>query len=156
MIECHGIEIRKNGWDMWKGSAHASAVLKLLLQNQFGYGGRFVYYISGARDEDGPAACLEVMRFGDGGEVAGETFFTGFGEEASLLSAFARWFLNAPNGTHLRVAMMLSAGIVKDEDIRAGLRLRSLDALRAAIEAAKKHGFGLHFFVHIKDEKEAS
>lgn len=153
MIECHGIEFRTNGWDMWKGSAKSPAVLKLLLQNQFGYGDRFVYYISGERDEDGPAACLEMLRFGDDGEVAETTFFTGFGEEASLLSAFHRWFLNAKNGSHLRIAMMLSAGITESEDIRAGLRARDLESLGTAIEAAQRHGLGLHFFIHSQNGK---
>lgn len=146
MIHCEAIEISKTRWEMWKGSASAPAVLKLLLQNQFGYGNRFMYYISGERDEDGPAACLEMMRFGDHGEVTGETFFTGFGEEASLLAAFHRWFLNAKNGDHLKVAMMLNAGITRDEDIHAGLRAKDLDALLDGIKAAKEHGYALYWF----------
>ncbi|MDO8467017.1 MAG: hypothetical protein Q7S83_02640 [bacterium] len=127
-------------------------VLTIILQLQFECAGRFLYFLSESEDEDGTlVACLEVGEVGAGGKWCKEMYFTGFGHDARLLKAFYNQFLPARDGDHLKVAAMLRAGICDPEDIYAGLQIQDADALMTAIEAAQKHGFGLHLFVHLKD-----
>ena len=148
MIECERKFLEEGDISMCRTSQPVALVLKALLRTWFRCAGKYLYFIDGARGEDGPAVCLEIMEFGADGEARSMRSFTGFGEDAAMLSAFYNHFLNARGGEHQRVMTMLCAGITSDEDIRAGLRLKDLDALNNAIEAARCHGFKLHFFVH--------
>ena len=154
MIECAQLAkapaSQMYGRTTWKMSRPAGEVLTLLLQMQFSCADRILYFIGEARDEDGLAACLELMEFGPDGECSGVHCFTGFGEEARLLNAFYHWFLPAREGQRLKVMVMLHSGITDSDDLRAGLRLKDVDSLMAAIKAAEQHGMGLHFFVHPK------
>jgi hypothetical protein len=144
MIECGNKQ-------KWFCSARVVSVLMALMQMTC-EGSKFLYFISESKDEDGePVACLEVTELGSKGRWLSTVHFTGFGYEALLLKAFYRFFLPARGESQLKVWTMLCNGIAQEEDILDGLRIKSLEALSNAIEAARKHGIGLHFFVHPKD-----
>ncbi|MDP1719143.1 MAG: hypothetical protein Q8L24_01820 [bacterium] len=68
-----------------------------------------------------------------------------------LIKAFYNRFLRSGSGQRQWLGVMLAQGITADEDLDAGLQLKDVDALLAAIEAAKRHRFGLRFFVHPKE-----
>ncbi len=137
-----------------KSATYAAALPNLviadLIRNAFAYSWQFSYCLFEIVDHGQSVTVLERVDFSPEGEWLRCESFQATGDSAALLKAFYDHFLWANVGQTQRLGVMLMNGITADEDLKAGLKMEDIDALLAAIEAAKRHGFGLRFFVHPK------